>query len=183
MRIGAREIATRDGRGLVVRSARPNEAGALYDHYLTIRAREPEVNVEEADEWQATGDSVRRLIEGLERAPNGFLLVADAGGIVGALSVEGGRFRKVRHVGEVGVSVQREWRGRGVGRRLMETAIDVARTSPELSRLSLRVFASNAPALRLYESMGFAIEGRRPGHLRVRGRADDLILMGFSLRA
>jgi RimJ/RimL family protein N-acetyltransferase len=183
MRIGAREIATRDGRGLVVRSARPNEAGALYDHYLTIRAREPEVNVEEADEWQATGDSVRRLIEGLERAPNGFLLVADAGGIVGALSVEGGRFRKVRHVGEVGVSVQREWRGRGVGRRLMETAIDVARTSAELSRLSLRVFASNAPALRLYESMGFAVEGRRPGHLRVRGRADDLILMGFQLRA
>ncbi len=183
MRIGQKELATRDGRGLVVRSARPNEAGALYDHYLTIRAREPEVNVEEADEWQATGDSVRRLIEGLERAPNGFLLVADAGGIVGALSVEGGRFRKVRHVGEVGVSVAREWRGRGVGRRLLETAIEAARASPELSRLSLRVFASNAPALRLYESMGFAVEGRRPRHLRVRGRDDDLILMGLSLRA
>ncbi len=182
MRIGAREVATRDGRDIVVRSARPKEAGALYDHYLTIRAREPEVNVEEADEWQATGDSVRRLIEGLERAPNGFLLVADAGGIVGALSVEGGRFRKVRHVGEVGVSVAREWRGRGVGRRLMETAIEAARTSSELSRLSLRVFASNAAALRLYESMGFAVEGRRPGHLRLRGRADDLILMGLPLR-
>jgi RimJ/RimL family protein N-acetyltransferase len=182
MRLPPKELATRDGRPFVVRSARPNEAGALFDHYLTIRVREPEVNVEEADEWKATADSVRRLVEGLEQAGNSFLLVADAGGIVGALSVEGGRFRKVRHVGEVGVSVAREWRRRGVGRRLLETAIEAARMSPELSRLSLRVFASNVPAIRLYESLGFAVEGRRPSHLRVRGRDDDLILMGLSLR-
>jgi RimJ/RimL family protein N-acetyltransferase len=165
-----------------VRSARPNEAGALFDHYLLIRAREPEVNVEEADEWNATADSVRRLIEGLDRAPNGVLLVADAGGVVGALSVEGGRFRKTRHVAEVGVSVARAWRRQGVGRRLMETAIGAARTSKELARLSLRVFASNAPAIALYESLGFLAEGRRPGHLRIGGRDEDLILMGLSLR-
>ena len=182
MRLPPKGLATRDGRPFVVRSARPNEAGALFDHYLMIRAREPEVNVEEADEWQATTDSVRRLIEGLDRAPNGFLLVADAGGIVAALSVEGGRFRKTRHVGEVGVSVAREWRRRGVARRLLETAIDAARASPELSRFSLRVFASNLPAIRLYESLGFEVEGRRPGHLRMRGREDDLVLMGLALR-
>lgn len=183
MKFAAREFAARDGRPFAIRSARPNEAGALYDHYIRIRTEEPDVNVEEADEWQATADSVRRLIEGLERAPNGFLLVADARGIVGTLSVEGGRFRKVRHVGEVGVSVAREWRGQGVGRCLMETAIAAARTSPPLERLSLRVFASNGPALRLYESIGFRVEGRRPAHLRVRGRDDDLILMGLPLRA
>jgi RimJ/RimL family protein N-acetyltransferase len=85
-------------------------------------------------------------------------------------------------VGELGVSVARAWRGQGVGRALMESAIAAARTSPELARLSLRVFSSNAPALRLYESLGFKVEGRRPGHLRVRGREDDLILMGLPLR-
>ncbi|MCK6458484.1 MAG: GNAT family N-acetyltransferase [Planctomycetes bacterium] len=182
MRLPPKEFAARDGRRFVVRSARANEAGALFDHYLLIRAREPDVNVEEADEWMASADSVRRLIEGLDRAANGFLLVADAGGIVGALSIEGGRFRKVRHVGEVGVSVARGWRRQGVGRRLMETAIDAARTSKELSRLSLRVFSSNAPAIALYESLGFVVEGRRPGHLRIRGRDEDLILMGLPLR-
>jgi RimJ/RimL family protein N-acetyltransferase len=183
MRLPPKEFAARDGRKFVVRSARPNEAGALFDHYLLIRAREPEVNVEEADEWNATADSVRRLIEGLDRAPNGLLLVADAGGgIAGALSVEGGRFRKTRHVGEVGVSVARAWRRQGVARRLMEAAIGAARMSPELSRLSLRVFASNEPAIALYESLGFHVEGRRPAHLRIRGRDDDLILMGLPLR-
>jgi len=183
MRLSGKQFAARDGRPFLVRSARPNEAGALFDHYLMIRAREPDVNVEEADEWPATADSVRRLVEGLDRAPNGFLLVADAGGIVGALSVEGGRFRKVRHVGEVGLSVARSWRRQGVGRRLMETAIELARTSPELSRLSLRVFASNVAAVTLYESLGFQVEGRRPGHVRIRGRPDDVILMGLALRA
>lgn len=182
MRLPPKEFATRDGRAFVLRSARPNEAGALFDHYLMIRAREPEVNVEEADEWPASADSVRRLVEGLDRAPNGFLLVADAGGIAGALSVEGGRYRKTRHVGEVGVSVARAWRRQGVGRLLMEAAIEAARTSKELTRLSLRVFASNAPAVALYESLGFLVEGRRPGHLRIKGRPDDLVLMGFPLR-
>lgn len=183
MRFLPKELATRDGRAFVVRSAKPKEAGALYDHYVTIRSREPDRNLEEADEWQATADSVRRLVEGLERAPNGFLLVADAGGIVGALSVEGGRFRKVRHVGEVGVSVAREWRGKGVGRCLLEAAIAAAKTSPDLARLSLRVFASNVAALRLYETVGFRVEGRRPGHVRIRGREDDVILMGLALLA
>jgi len=183
MRLPRKEFAARDGRTFAIRSARPNEAGALFDHYLMIRAREPDVNVEEADEWPATADSVRRLAEGLDRAPNGFLLVADAGGIVGALSVEGGRFRKVRHVGEIGVSVARSWRRQGVGRALMEAAIDLARTSPELLRLSLRVFASNAPAVKLYESLGFLVEGRRPGHVRIHGKGDDVILMGIALRA
>ncbi|HEX5137660.1 MAG TPA: GNAT family protein [Planctomycetota bacterium] len=183
MRLSPEEFAARDGRAFVIRSARTNEAGALFDHYLMIRAREPEVNVEEADEWPATVDSVRRLVEGLDRAPNGFLLVADGGGIIGALSVEGGRFRKVRHVGEVGLSVARSWRRQGVGRALMECAIELARTSPELLRLSLRVFASNAPAVKLYESIGFEVEGRRPGHVRIRGRDDDVILMGIVLRA
>jgi RimJ/RimL family protein N-acetyltransferase len=183
MRFSAREFAARDGRAFGIRSAKPGEAGALFDHYLSIRARDPDANVEEADEWQASADSVRRLVEGLDRAPNGFLLVADAGGIVGALSVEGGRYRKVRHVGEVGVSVARAWRRQGVGRRLMEAGIEAARASKELSRLSLRVFASNAPAIALYESLGFLVEGRRPGHLRIRGREEDLILMGLPLRA
>jgi RimJ/RimL family protein N-acetyltransferase len=177
------EFAARDGRRFVVRSARPAEAGALFDHYLRIRAQEPEANVEEADEWGVTTESVRRLIEGLERAPNGFLLVADAGGVAGALSVEGGRCRKVRHVGELGVSVARAWRRQGVGRRLLETAIAMARESPELAKLSLRVFSSNAAAIALYESAGFVVEGRRPGHVRVRGRDEDLILMGLPLRS
>jgi RimJ/RimL family protein N-acetyltransferase len=82
----------------------------------------------------------------------------------------------------VGVSVARSWRRQGVGRRLIERAIAAARTSRELSRLSLRVFASNAPAIALYESLGFRPEGRRPGHLRIAGRDDDLLLMGLPLR-
>jgi len=183
MKVPPREYSTRDGRSVVIRSARPKEAGALFDHYLAIREDEPDVNVEEADEWGVTTDAVRRLVEGLERSRNGFLLVAEAGrDIVGILSVEGGRFRKLRHVGEVGVSVNRGWRRQGLGRRLVECAIETARTVPELAKLSLRVFASNAPALRLYESLGFAVEGRRVAHLRVRGRDEDLLLMGLPLR-
>jgi RimJ/RimL family protein N-acetyltransferase len=183
MRVHPRSFAMADGRPFVVRSARQGEAGAVFDHYLCIRTEEPDVNVEEADEWGVTTDAVRRLIDWLDRASNGFLLVAEVEGrIAGVLSLEGGRFRKVHHVGEMGVSVARRWRRQGIARRMLETALDAARASGELARLSLRVFASNAAARRLYESAGFAVEGRRPGYLRIQGREEDLILMGRALR-
>ncbi len=53
-----------------------------------------------------------------------------------------------------------QWQGRGVGRALMEAAVDLADNWLSLTRLELTVFADNAPAIRLYERVGFEVEGR-----------------------
>ncbi|OCC07198.1 GNAT family N-acetyltransferase [Streptomyces sp. PTY087I2] len=52
------------------------------------------------------------------------------------------------------VEVREEHRGRGHGRALMLLAEDVTRAW-RADRLGLHVFASNTPALRLYESLGY----------------------------
>jgi ribosomal protein S18 acetylase RimI-like enzyme len=53
------------------------------------------------------------------------------------------------------VEVREEHRGRGHGRALMLLAEDITR-GWGADRLGLHVFASNTPALRLYESLGYA---------------------------
>jgi RimJ/RimL family protein N-acetyltransferase len=181
MKIPPREFKTPDGRVYAVRSARPREAGKVLDHAWHVRA-EPEVSVEDQDEFRCDVDQLRGILKTALEADNGFFLAAAAGDdVVATLSVAGGRHGKVRHVGEIGVSVRAGWRRRGVGRRLLEVAIEHARAAPALRRLSLEVFARNTAAIRLYESFGFVHEGRRRGHVRIGDRDEDVLLMGLLL--
>ncbi|MCI0396036.1 MAG: GNAT family N-acetyltransferase [Chloroflexi bacterium] len=48
-----------------------------------------------------------------------------------------------------------------------------------LERIWLRVFASNARAIRMYEGLGFQVEGRLRRTITIKGVAEDLILMGL----
>ncbi len=64
-----------------------------------------------------------------------------------------------RHVGQIGMAVRDDWQGKEVGTALMQAAIDLADKWLNLTRLELEVYVDNAGALRLYEKLGFAIEG------------------------
>ncbi len=64
-----------------------------------------------------------------------------------------------RHVGQIGMAVRDDCQGKGVGTALMKAAIDLADNWLNLTRLELDVFVDNASAMRLYEKLGFIIEG------------------------
>ena len=68
-------------------------------------------------------------------------------------------------------------RGAGVGRALLTAAVGRARAQGAL-RVTLRVLGHNAPARRLYESAGFAVEGVLPGEFLLDGQYVDDVLMG-----
>ncbi len=63
-------------------------------------------------------------------------------------------------VAEVSVYVAAEWRGRGVGRALLEAVI-AASESHGVWTLTAGTFAENTASLRLQESCGFRVVGRR----------------------
>jgi ribosomal protein S18 acetylase RimI-like enzyme len=63
------------------------------------------------------------------------------------------------HVWHVtGLAVEPGFEGRGAGRALMEALMEMARQRGG-RRMTLRVFASNERAQRLYERLGFEVEG------------------------
>lgn len=102
--------------------------------------------------------------------------VAD-GKVIGSLHIW-----ETRHgFGELGMSVDKEWRGRGVGSALMEAAIARAREHG-LHKLSLEVFAHNDAGIALYRKFGFVEEGRRvQQYRRQSGELWDSIVMGLLL--
>jgi ribosomal protein S18 acetylase RimI-like enzyme len=79
-----------------------------------------------------------------------------------------------------GLAVDEAARGAGVARALLRAACDRARAEGAL-RVTLRVLGHNAPARRLYESLGFAVEGVLPGQFLLDGAYVDDVLMGRRL--
>ena len=74
-----------------------------------------------------------------------------------------------------------DWRGRGVGGLLLDALIEAAR-GMGAHKAELQVWPHNEPALRLYLSRGFAVEGRIRAHYRrASGQVWDAILMGLGL--
>jgi RimJ/RimL family protein N-acetyltransferase len=105
-------------------------------------------------------------------------IVAAAGDqVVGMIHTEVSR----HGFGELGMLVDREWRGRGVGSALLQATIDWARHQ-RLHKLSLEVFAYNTAAIALYRKCGFVEEGHRVKHYRrASGELWDSIVMGLPL--
>jgi [ribosomal protein S18]-alanine N-acetyltransferase len=58
-----------------------------------------------------------------------------------------------------------EFRGRDGGRALLRSALEHARSSGA-HKLELEVWPDNEPAIELYKSAGFEIEGLRRSHYR-----------------
>ena len=127
---------------------------------------------------------VGRLAKGLDEPLWGrtWLLVDDRR-VVGHLELRGGRLPAEMHRATLGMGILRAHTGQGHGRRLVEAAIRWARDDAGLSWIDLGVFASNAPARRLYARMGFVEVGLRPDafHLDAGPRIDD-VQMALKLR-
>ncbi len=84
-----------------------------------------------------------------------------------------------RHAAEVNmIATHKDWQGKGVGRCLMETIIDLADNWLQLRRLSLSVWVDNAPALHLYEALGFVVEGTMRAYAFRNGAFVDAHIMG-----
>jgi ribosomal protein S18 acetylase RimI-like enzyme len=83
-----------------------------------------------------------------------------------------------QHRGELGMGVDPRYRRLGVGQQLVSHTIHRAKEMG-LERIELEVFASNTPAIKLYEKMGFITEGVKKRARKIDGACDDIIEMAL----
>ncbi|MCF7760303.1 MAG: GNAT family N-acetyltransferase [Cephaloticoccus sp.] len=77
---------------------------------------------------------------------------------------------KTRHKGVIwGMYVHPDWRGKGIGRKLMLEILDRCEQMPDLRRVRLSVTGNNVAARKLYESLGFILYGVEVEALRAAG--------------
>jgi RimJ/RimL family protein N-acetyltransferase len=107
-----------------------------------------------------------------------FVAVSD-GSVVGWCDITPTGRGNSAHVGVLGIGLLPAYRGQGLGRQLMQRAIDTAWQGGRFTRVELTVNSENANAIALYRKLGFEIEGRKRNQVLIDGRYLDLLVMGL----
>jgi ribosomal protein S18 acetylase RimI-like enzyme len=121
---------------------------------------------------------VRRFVLGNLRSRAAQFVALDDARVVGWCDVTPRTRETLRHSGVLGMGVIATHRGRGLGRRLLETTVESALASG-LTRIELLVRTDNAPAIRLYRRFGFETEGLCRRYMIVDGAPFDALLMAL----
>ena len=112
------------------------------------------------------------------RLANPQLVLEVTGRIVGWCDVVRRSIAIERHVGALGIGMLAEYRGHGLGERLIRATIEAARVAG-FERLELQVFAANTVAAALYRKVGFVHEGTRLRAKKLDDVYDDVLTMGL----
>jgi RimJ/RimL family protein N-acetyltransferase len=159
--IEPRQITLASGRAVLIRSAALADAARVGALTEAVWAEKPSFNITAPGELALTVEHEATWIQAHLEDPAQVLLVAEAdGAIVGLLNCEAGTRRRLAHTATFGVSTAHDWRDQGLGRALISTLLDWAAAHPQIERLGLTVFSTNARAIHLYASLGFTEEGR-----------------------
>ena len=160
------EFADKLGRTVILRNAEVSDADALIE-YLKITTGETPYLVRESDEVCLTHeqeeDFIRRCIES-ERE---LLLIATIDGKhVGNCSLMSiGSFKRHAHRCEIAIALYQEFCGNGIGKIMMQTALDVAKEIG-YEQVELEVISDNKRAIALYKELGFEKYGSFPRNMK-----------------
>lgn len=82
-----------------------------------------------------------------------------------------------RHTAEISIYISGAYRGKGIGKQLLQKAVEEA-PSLDIKTLLGFIFAHNEPSLRLFMRFGFETWGHLPKVAELDGIERDLIIVG-----
>lgn len=168
-----------NGEKLIIRRSKKSDANALVD-YINSVAGETDYLSFGVGEFGMTVQQEEDYIENTSKKENALSLVAEINGkVVANLNFSGGARRRVSHVGEFGISVQKEYWGYGIGEELIRYLIDWSKSSGVIRKINLRARTDNARGIRLYKKLGFEEEGILKRDLMIDGVFYDSLCMGL----
>lgn len=175
-------VILRDGRACLLRNADENDTAKVLEIFDLTHAQtdflltypdEKTFTFEEEEEFLRRSAESDRDVE--------IIAVVD-GGVVGSAGFYPiGKREKIKHRAELGISVDMNYWGLGIGRSLLDACIECAEQAG-FEQLELQVIGENERAVRLYERAGFKEFGRNPKGFKTRdGKYQDLVDMRLEI--
>ena len=174
----AEQLRLNTGQELTIRTVVGGDAEALLEIARAVLA-EDFGNITTVDEFRIAVEQERELIQEHSRHAGQIILVGELDGVVvGALWLRNSSRRRLQHRGVLNLSVQRQYRRRGIGAALLGALVRWAEQNPIIEKLTLGVLATNLPALALYRKNGFVDEGRRIREVKMADQqyVDDILM-------
>lgn len=144
-----------------------------FNKVLGVIAREKKyITIEQRPPLKKTREFLMEVIK--KKHPQ--IVAMDGEKLVGWCDIIPGSKPTTKHVGEMGVIILPEYRGQGLGEKLIKATLKKAKTKG-VKRVELGVVSDNRNAVSLYLKLGFEIEGLKKKDLLLDGKYKDCIIM------
>lgn len=159
-----------------IRPARESDTTSLRDAVLAIASEKWFLATVDGFSLEETSAFLKRIVE--ESLPQATAVVGDQ--VVGFCDIIPNSTKGFTHVGRLGMGVRAEWRGQGIGRRMLIACLALARNAG-MEKVECQVYSDNLAAIGLYESLGFRREGLKVRGRKLEDRYQDVVLMALWL--
>ncbi|MEA1883868.1 MAG: GNAT family protein [Thermotogota bacterium] len=170
-------------KSVIIREAQESDAKAIIQYIKENQDRFLYM-ISKTDEMKLDVTYEKQMIKLHDQRENSvFFIAVERDKVIGMLNFVGGNRSRDMHDGEFGLSVHKDYFGRGIGSMLMDQIMRWGQNNKVIKRMTLFVMHSNKRAINLYKRYGFSIEGVRRKAVRFEdGRVQDLIMMGILKR-
>lgn len=163
-------------KNIVIREIKVEDA----ENYLKLLIKvdhETKNMMYEPGERKTTVAEIRQRIESYLTEDSLCIVAEEHNELIGYLVAERGFAKRIRHSAYLFTGIREGYRGQGLGKRLFAEFEKWAERQ-KLVRAELTVMTHNAGGIKLYESMGFSIEGEKRKSMIVDGEFVDEYYMG-----
>ena len=173
------DFTLKDGRSALIRCPNDEDIPGMLD-YLRITAGETDYLLrypEECGKYTAEGE--KTLINRVNNSENEAMLVCQIDGIIaGVCQISWSMSIKTCHRASVAVAVLRDYWGQGIGTRMFQELIEIAKKNEKIIQIELDFIEGNTRARAMYEKLGFRITGIKPDAIRLK---DGTLLNEYSM--
>ncbi|APB30735.1 GNAT family N-acetyltransferase [Vagococcus teuberi] len=167
---------------ITLRQAIPSDAANLIQAIRFLNTETPYLVVS-PHALNMSVDAMEHEIDYIFNQPNQFILLAfnqlDIIGIATIVSEEENCFK---HVGELGITIKKEFWGLGLGTAMIQEMIELCLESQIIKRIEINVQTRNTRAMSVYEQVGFVLEGvKRQAFLSENNELIDVAVMSYLL--
>ena len=171
-------VLLKNGKTCLLRLAEESDAEMLLE-YLKVTSAETPYMIREPEEVRTSVEEEVEFIRKIREDTMALMVSAFVDGeLAGSCSFAGSSERvRFRHRCNVGISLYRKFWGMGIGTVLMREILTGAKTAG-YEQAELEVVSENAPAIGLYQKIGFKETGMIPRALKYKdGSYADFLFM------
>lgn len=169
---------TKTGKEIIVRYPEINDLDEMLKYINELSEEKTFVRFQgEEITFEDEAKYLKSQLQKIKNKKTVQLLVFNNKKLIGISGVDM-RDKTEKHVGILGISIAKDFRGEGLGKLLMELILREAQKElPDLKIVTLEVYSTNDIAQKMYQNFGFIKYGILPNGITRGGKFEDAILM------